>query len=585
VPAVASEAPAAVPAAPETSTSPKTTARKGSLKQSRSGAFPTVDEIQSDPLTAIADKFWSPALEMLPEFDGSIVEKVFTEDIEPAKNSRLVLLEFSCYLERYLWPNFDAEESTDAHVLSIMAMVNEKIRENVDAFSCFEKRPDTFPSFFDRVLKMRLQESMSLKLKTIHTIFMMCCFASLENSLVRDAALKMVALDCWLILSPGRRELELRHVAGAGKYLGYLDMREKEGAATSLTAAFIPNLLKEFTIHLAEVGVEGPLSPEMCRYLERFVEFTTDLLSQLPTRRFFLAIYRDSFMQLKAEMSPLNSRPEGKLFSQLVKIMRFYADFEIDEHTGAALSVAEVASRHGETLSILQRVAFKQFPSLKDLALSNHATIESRAALSAALHPLPSAQLRQLCSALSVMPSVGGEEESDETLREAMIQRHEARSSQLEALSEIPLYPTEDVMWDENIVPAENYYGDSCLALPKINLQFLTFTDYLLRNYKLYRLEACYEIRASLEEVLKHVKPRSRRATYESASNRTLFTGWARMSLEVGNFQVTKVTKPNVGENHPAQVVADLEYSLRDMRGDVRWPPARLFAEGLCLRF
>lgn len=271
-------------------------------------------------------------------------------------------------------------------------------------------------------------------------------------------------------------------------------------------------------------------------------------------------------------MSSLIARPEGKLFAQLVKRMCFYSDFEIDEHTGAALTEADVASRHGQTLSNLQKVAFKSFPSLKDLALSNHGTIESRDALKAALHPLPSSELRKLCTYLAVMPSVGGDDESDDVLREALIQRHETRPSNLSALAEMPLYPTEDVMWDTNVVPADTFgsKSDSCLALPKINLQFLTFSDYLLRNYNLYRLEACYEIRSSLEEVMKHVKPRRRRATYESASQRTLFTGWARMSLPVGNFQVTKVTKPNVGENHPARVVAELEYSLRDLRGDVR---------------
>lgn len=32
--------------------------------------------------------------------------------------------------------------------------------------------------------------------------------------------------------------------------------------------------------------------------------------------------------------------------------------------------------------------------------------------------------------------------------------------------------------------------GEGVLALPKLNLQFLTFHDYLLRNFNLFRLEA-----------------------------------------------------------------------------------------------
>ena len=53
------------------------------------------------------------------------------------------------------------------------------------------------------------------------------------------------------------------------------------------------------------------------------------------------------------------------------------------------------------------------------------------------------------------------------------------------------------------------YSGEHCLALPKLNLQFLTLHDYLLRNYNLFRLEANYEIREDLEDVIKRVGPRA----------------------------------------------------------------------------
>ena len=39
------------------------------------------------------------------------------------------------------------------------------------------------------------------------------------------------------------------------------------------------------------------------------------------------------------------------------------------------------------------------------------------------------------------------------------------------------------------------------LALPKLNLQYLTFHDYLLRNFNLFRLESTYEIRQDVEDV------------------------------------------------------------------------------------
>ena len=70
--------------------------------------------------------------------------------------------------------------------------------------------------------------------------------------------------------------------------------------------------------------------------------------------------------------------------------------------------------------------------------------------------------------------------------------------SQIDAINEMPLYPTETLLWDENVIPTGAFYNESTLALPKLNLQFLTYDDYLLRNFQLYRLEATHQIRGTL---------------------------------------------------------------------------------------
>jgi hypothetical protein len=44
-----------------------------------------------------------------------------------------------------------------------------------------------------------------------------------------------------------------------------------------------------------------------------------------------------------------------------------------------------------------------------------------------------------------------------------------------------------------------NYSGEAPLALPKLNLQFLSPSDYLLRNFHLFRLEAAYEVREDIQ--------------------------------------------------------------------------------------
>jgi len=98
---------------------------------------PTVSDILSDELTKLSLEFWGPDASKRAPFDAHVIEKIYTDidgSLATGDLSRVVLLELSRYLENYLWPNFDASSSSLAHLLSIIVMVNEKRRENVDAW-------------------------------------------------------------------------------------------------------------------------------------------------------------------------------------------------------------------------------------------------------------------------------------------------------------------------------------------------------------------------------------------------------------------------------------------------------------------
>lgn len=45
-----------------------------------------------------------------------------------------MMLEFSQYLENYLWPNYVTGEASHEHLMSIVVMLNEKFRERVPAW-------------------------------------------------------------------------------------------------------------------------------------------------------------------------------------------------------------------------------------------------------------------------------------------------------------------------------------------------------------------------------------------------------------------------------------------------------------------
>ena len=51
---------------------------------------------------------------------------------------------------------------------------------------------------------------------------------------------------------------------------------------------------------------------------------------------------------------------------------------------------------------------------------------------------------------------------------------HERKKSQQEQINEMPLYPTEDIIWDENIVPTEYYSGEGKALVKMYVLSLLT---------------------------------------------------------------------------------------------------------------
>ncbi|KAJ3647426.1 hypothetical protein Zmor_019305 [Zophobas morio] len=243
-------------------------------------------------------------------------------------------------------------------------------------------------------------------------------------------------------------------------------------------------------------------------------------------------------------------------------MLKFYARFEISDETGDPLTDHDMTQLHYSKITSLQKAAFAKFPDLRNFALANVASVDTRKALLKHFGPLSRDKLRLIATYLKLVPAPEEEKEIDwcrldeEFLRELLISRHEKRTSQLEALNEMPLYPTEDVIWDENVVPTAYFSGEGCLALPKLNLQFLTLHDYLLRNFNLFRLESTYEIRQDIEDAVSRLCP------WKAEDGTVYWGGWARMAQPILSFAVVEVAKPNIGEKRPSRVRADVTVNL-----------------------
>lgn len=301
-------------------------------------------------------------------------------------------------------------------------------------------------------------------------------------------------------------------------------------------SVFLPSILITLIRTAEETSPEENDSDKrdsVKKYLERSLELIIDLLSQLPTRRFFKLLVSACNTTVRLRKSAWIGTESGRLFGQLVDILDFFVGFEVDEHTGQPLSREDVISIQYEKLQLLQRIAYTFYQDkLKEFALSAVGNIAKPEAMKEYLSKLEEDELKDVARRLQLIPTEQELSRNDkartgkkakfheelhlvlpcyyshQTLLEIISEHHRIRHSALEEVNKLPLYPNERLLWDRYLVPFGKYYGDSVLALPKLNLQFLTIDDYLLRSFNLYRLEAAYEIREDIIDSVKRLGPK-----------------------------------------------------------------------------
>lgn len=524
----------------------------------------TVDQISADPITLRAHEYWSPASAGSHKpYDPSIIKEIYRCEVCGSNFSsrRIVVLELSQYLEKYLWPNYSWQASQE-HMLSVVMLINEKFRERIPAWKSFEVHPVPFRAFFQHLSTALLDSTnkFSLKEQMHMIIFLNHLYNSIESDLIRDEISNTISYHILTCLSEGQLQNVLKEIPywskglkRTAKQLSKLEGVEKNRFQFDIQ--FLYNLLKKFLSQLA--CNSSCVAKDFIQYCERFIEFVIDLESQLPTRRFFNTLVDATNLLSKCQVSDLAHRPEGKLFAQLLYILQVFTEFEIDDNTGQSLADLDVMKRHYSRVRNLQLITFKNFEDMKEFSFHSVASVDKSEKLRHYLDQLTDEDLIKLCELLHILSKEDDALHRNRSfLTELLSTRFQRRPSQLEAINKMPLYPTEQIIWDDNIVPSEYYTGESCLALPKLNLQFLTLHDYLLRNFDLFRLESTYEIRQDIEDIVTRLRP------WEAEDGNVLFRGWARMAQPIVNFAVCEVAQPNVGEDKPSRVRADITVNL-----------------------
>ncbi|KAI6204813.1 hypothetical protein M3Y94_00720700 [Aphelenchoides besseyi] len=509
-------------------------------------------------------------------FDANFVNQIYNHELLPTGFNlhKVVRLEFSQYLENYLWKNFKLPASKE-FVISIAVMVNEKCRERISAFNTFVEHPTEWTNYFRRILELILDPETPFIEKNILLTFLTHCTNSMEIELVRLEVMNIASLLSWKCLSENKREAHLKTETYWRKaYNKTLKLEEAksedEKTRSAFNSRFLWRLMQRFKRVLDDLDSENEtLDPQAISFVEKVTLLIIELQAQLSTRRFLHVLVDASQIIVHATLSGFYLTEPGTLFFKLMQMLIFYFKFEVDNSTGEPLSIADIEKKHYELVQRLQVCAFKNFRERSgDFCLLSVGNVNSRLYFEKLFDNWTADDLYQLAYELNLVcdrdDASEVEQKSDldylknaKYLREIIIFHCTKPQFQLDKINAQPLYPNEEVIWDENLVPYEEYNGDGILPLSRLNLQFLTFHDYLLRNFNLFQMESTYEIRHDLEDVLFRVRPWK-----HEIQNTTVWGGWARMALPITTTRIVTVAKPFVGETAPSEVKIDVDVNL-----------------------
>ncbi|KAF7718615.1 Pre-mRNA-splicing factor [Penicillium ucsense] len=533
---------------------------------------PTVVDFREDNAwVKLAQEYWSDA-KKVRKIKPDVIKQQLWDPLESEgfTTRSLLILENLSVLEKFLWPTY-TEDASNHHVLLIALIVSVKHREHLPIWDIFSDRADDFSGLFHRVLSMSIDPSLPTSSRISIVSFIIAAFQSLENPLVRKECAPLVSISIWHNLAGDEArehtiaKSPLLKKAWRASTKRYEAGNDAAKAKMRFERSWLYTMLLIFVQKLN--GTEKDQLDDLL-HSERFIELLVDLLSQLPTRRYVNTLLKDMNLLSVIRLSHLYRNPENALLRDLYGLLHHFVYFAIDDYSGEALSPQAVYDLHCQELARLQRTAMKHFKEkLTILALSNLGAIEQRSELEGQLSSLDESELQQLCTHLgfrTTYPKSSNVTPNRQLYLEVLSSAYERRLSFQEAASRIKVLPTEEALYDPALLRTETYDGSRPLAIPKLNLQYLSIGDFLWRSFLLYRSEAFFQIRKDMELVVKRMQPKA------SRDGQVKFDGFSRMAIPISKPAIIEVAPAKVGSSNPAFVRAEIAIEVGRLAENVR---------------
>jgi intron-binding protein aquarius len=472
---------------------------------------------------------------------------------------------------------------------------------------------DAFESFLTLVLKLPERDYVHI----VH--FLITAFSNLTKEMyhsIREPLLDMVGIKLWKDMGERYRDLQLKRITAFRRRWSALQSNSV-ASITSEEPQFFAKLFNRFLIVLSnqeekesrklnkdventdsnastnpDIPDSDPVNDTDIEFLAATLQLTIDLLSNPTIRRFMRPYILSKLISVRCKISKLFQR--SNLFMQLVQTLQYLETFPIEDISASPLSPSDMAAKYHERAHILQKMCLRHYPDeLSDFIYAGVGMICKEDFLRKNLNRIVDTNvLLDLAHRLRLVDKneFKDKEIGRKFILTVMIDHHALRQSESMMLAQMALYPDETVLWNPHLVPFDDrskQNAEKTLALPKLAIQFLSYGDYLLRCFKLLRMESAYEIRSDIEDAIKRMKP-SIRHGYSDGSyleneveilnkrrNMTAFHGWSRMGLELTEsdsppVKILKVDPPKLGENIPAQVIAQVVLDLKHCGGQIR---------------
>jgi intron-binding protein aquarius len=427
---------------------------------------------------------------------------------------------------------------------------NDEVLAVVSQTSYWLDSPD-FSELFRRVLALNLDISLPLSSRIAALSAVQAAFRSIEKPHIRKSCASIVGISIWQNIQSDRRDKLFEESATLKKAWRASEKRYQAADPQAQADARIHNswLFSMVADFLGHVNNTSATSAEEILYCQRFLEFMTDLASTLPTSRYTNQLFQD----LSVVPIIRQSHRRDQL-SDLADLLHHFLTF------------SRTPESHYAAVFFLQKTALKHFSqSLKVLGLSNIGVIDLE--LDSHFTSLSDNELRRLCNLLTIRttwPKTADTEPSRDILIEILTTTYQRPQDFRDVVARLPILPTEESLHDPAALENEAYDGSKPLAMPKLNLQYLSMNDFMWRSFQLHRAEALFEIRKDMELTVKKLKAKT------SQTQKIEFTGFSRMAIPIDKPAIIEVGQARVGSTTPAFVRAEVILDVSRLTENIR---------------